>query len=115
MGADMMRSHPSHAVDRWEQMMEPDEVAAMLRLKALGWGVRRIAPRGGLLPPDPTGARPLPSSPLQRRGQAAGPAVSPAGALICTSRRRTYFAQEQRPCPPSRTPSRRSTNRAPSG
>ena len=28
---------------RDEAMREPDEVAAMVRLKALGWGVRRIA------------------------------------------------------------------------
>ena len=28
---------------RREVMQTPDEVAAMLRLKALGWGVRRIA------------------------------------------------------------------------
>ena len=28
---------------RREMMRTPDEVAAMLRLKALGWGVRRIA------------------------------------------------------------------------
>ena len=28
---------------RGEVMQTPDEVAAMLRLKALGWGVRRIA------------------------------------------------------------------------
>src|SRR3712207_2623434 len=28
---------------RGEAMREPDEVAAMVRLKALGWGVRRIA------------------------------------------------------------------------
>jgi len=43
MDEDVMRSCPDHAVDRGEQMREPDEVAAMLRLKALGWGVRRIA------------------------------------------------------------------------
>jgi transposase len=29
--------------DRGEAMREPDEVAAMVRLKQLGWGVRRIA------------------------------------------------------------------------
>src|SRR5512134_670652 len=32
---------------RREWMREPDEVAAMLRLKALGWGVRRIAAEFG--------------------------------------------------------------------
>ena len=29
---------------RREVMQTPDEVAVMLRLKALGWGVRRMAP-----------------------------------------------------------------------
>lgn len=29
--------------ERGEAMREPDEVAAMVRLHALGWGVRRIA------------------------------------------------------------------------
>ncbi|WP_051248750.1 IS21 family transposase [Inquilinus limosus] len=43
MDEDMVRFRPDHVVDRGEQMREPDEVAAMLRLKALGWGVRRIA------------------------------------------------------------------------
>ncbi|WP_342242206.1 IS21 family transposase [Inquilinus sp. OTU3971] len=43
MDEDMMKFCPDHVVDRGEQMREPDEVAAMLRLKALGWGVRRIA------------------------------------------------------------------------
>ena len=28
---------------RRDEMKEPDEVSAMLRLKALGWGARRIA------------------------------------------------------------------------
>lgn len=42
MEADMLRSHLDQ-IDRGEQMREPDEVAAMLRLKALGWGVRRVA------------------------------------------------------------------------
>lgn len=43
MDEDVMRSFPDHVVDRGDEMREPDEVAAMLRLKALGWGVRRIA------------------------------------------------------------------------
>ena len=43
MDVDVMRSFPDHVVDRGDEMREPDEVAAMLRLKALGWGVRRIA------------------------------------------------------------------------
>ena len=30
-------------VPRREEMQTPDEVAAMLRLKSLGWGIRRIA------------------------------------------------------------------------
>jgi hypothetical protein len=32
---------------RREWMREPDEVAAMLRLRGLGWGVRRIAAEFG--------------------------------------------------------------------
>ena len=33
---------------RREVMQTPEEVAAMLRLKALGWGVRRIAGSSGV-------------------------------------------------------------------
>ena len=47
MDEDMMRFRLDHVVDRGEQMRELDEVAAMLRLKALGCGVRRIAPELG--------------------------------------------------------------------
>ncbi len=37
---------------RGEEMRTPDEVAAMLRLRALGWGERRIAAAlGGIWPP----------------------------------------------------------------
>lgn len=43
MDVDVMRSFPDQTVGRGEEMRQPDEVAAMLRLKALGWGVRRIA------------------------------------------------------------------------
>lgn len=35
------------AGDRGDAMREPDEVAAMVRLKSLGWSVRRIAPELG--------------------------------------------------------------------
>src|SRR5437868_5390519 len=38
-----MQSAPWGELPRREVMQTPDEVAAMLRLKALGWGVRRIA------------------------------------------------------------------------
>src|SRR5215210_5266095 len=43
-----MRSDENHVVSRAEvprgdEMRTPDEVAAMLRLKALGWGIKRIA------------------------------------------------------------------------
>src|ERR1700746_3205915 len=39
---------PRGKLPRREAMQTPEEVAAMLRLKALGWGVRRIAgERGG--------------------------------------------------------------------
>lgn len=34
---------PQAEVLRGDEMRTPDEVAAMLRLKALGWGIRRIA------------------------------------------------------------------------
>lgn len=34
---------PRAEVPRGEEMRTPDDVAAMLRLKALGWGIRRIA------------------------------------------------------------------------
>src|SRR3954464_11897124 len=43
-----MGSSENHVVSRAEgprgdEMRTPDEVAAMLRLKALGWGIKRIA------------------------------------------------------------------------
>src|SRR3954452_19838711 len=34
---------PQAEVLRGDEMRTPDEVAAMLRLKALGWGIKRIA------------------------------------------------------------------------
>src|SRR5215203_5123828 len=34
---------PRAEVPRGDEMRTPDEVAAMLRLKALGWGIKRIA------------------------------------------------------------------------
>src|SRR5438477_10740865 len=37
------QSSPRGLDPRGEMMQTPDEVAAMLRLKATGWGVRRIA------------------------------------------------------------------------
>jgi transposase len=43
MDAEMIEAGPGRIGDRGEVMREPDEVAAMDRLKALGWGVRRIA------------------------------------------------------------------------
>ena len=43
MDAEMTEVSPGRGCDRGEVMREPDEVAAMVRLKALGWGVRRIA------------------------------------------------------------------------
>jgi DNA invertase Pin-like site-specific DNA recombinase len=38
-----MQPHLRDGLPRREVMQTPEEVAAMLRLKALGWGVRRIA------------------------------------------------------------------------
>ena len=43
MEAVERKPHCDREDDRGEVMKEPDEVAAMLRLKELGWGVRRIA------------------------------------------------------------------------
>lgn len=39
----VVQSGPRLEIPRREVMQTPDEVAAMLRLEALGWGVRRIA------------------------------------------------------------------------
>lgn len=41
--ASFERSSPQPGVLRGEEMRTPDEVAAMLRLRALGWGTKRIA------------------------------------------------------------------------
>jgi transposase len=38
-----MQPHSREELPRREVMQTPDEVAAMLRLKALGWGIKRIA------------------------------------------------------------------------
>jgi transposase len=38
-----MQGFPREELSRREVMQTPDDVAAMLRLKALGWGIRRIA------------------------------------------------------------------------
>ena len=43
MDAEMIEVAAGRDCERGEVMREPDEVAAMIRLKALGWGVRRIA------------------------------------------------------------------------
>ena len=40
---DGVQAAPRGEVPRREVMQTPDEVAAMLRLKSLGWGIRRIA------------------------------------------------------------------------
>jgi hypothetical protein len=37
-----MQSAPREDLPRREVMQTPDEVAAMLRLKALGWGIRQV-------------------------------------------------------------------------
>ena len=41
--AESVQPFPRGELSRREGMRMPDEVAAMLRLKALGWGIRRIA------------------------------------------------------------------------
>src|SRR5262245_33379425 len=38
-----MQPHSREDLPRREVMQTPEEVAAMLRLRALGWGIRRIA------------------------------------------------------------------------
>ena len=43
MGRSEGQSCPRAEVPRGDEMRTPDEVAAMLRLKALGWGIKRIA------------------------------------------------------------------------
>ena len=40
---ESVQPFPRGELPRREVMQTPDEVAAMLRLKALGWGVKRIA------------------------------------------------------------------------
>ncbi len=40
---ESVKAVPRGELPRSEEMQTPEEVAAMLRLKALGWGVRRIA------------------------------------------------------------------------
>jgi DNA invertase Pin-like site-specific DNA recombinase len=40
---ELVQLAPRGELPRREVMQTPEEVAAMLRLKALGWGVRRIA------------------------------------------------------------------------
>jgi hypothetical protein len=39
MSEKMKEAHPERGGDWGEVMREPDEVAAMIRLKALGWGI----------------------------------------------------------------------------
>src|SRR5712672_873034 len=41
--AESVQAVPRGELPRSEVMQTPEEVTAMLRLKALGWGVRRIA------------------------------------------------------------------------
>ena len=41
--AESVQPFPRGELSRREGMRMPDEVAAMLRLKALGWGIKRIA------------------------------------------------------------------------
>ena len=39
----LVQPHSRGELPRREVMQTPEEVSAMLRLKALGWGIRRIA------------------------------------------------------------------------
>lgn len=47
-GCPIGAASPRFNEPRREEMVEPDDVAAMLRLKALGWGTRRIAAEIGV-------------------------------------------------------------------
>ena len=46
-----MQPHSRNELPRREVMQTPEKVAVMLRLKGLGWGIKRIA-RVGLQPHD---------------------------------------------------------------
>ena len=43
MRSQERQSSPRVEVPRREEIRAPDDVAAMLQLKALGWGIKRIA------------------------------------------------------------------------
>jgi len=47
---ELFQFSPRMSLARREVMQTPDEVTAMLRLKALGWGIRRIARELGCSP-----------------------------------------------------------------
>jgi hypothetical protein len=70
MDVSMVDPGGREAVDRGDGMREPDEVAAMIRLHRLGWGVRRIALGDRLQPHD--------GAPVSRGGWAG--ALPSAGA-----------------------------------
>lgn len=53
---ERMQPHPRDELPRREVMQTPEEVTAMLRLKGLGWGIKRIA-RAGLQPHDGSALR----------------------------------------------------------
>ena len=72
MDAEMAEVAPGRGCDRGEVMREPDEVAAMVRLKALGWGVRA----------DRAGARVQPHDGPAVRGGGRVDAVPHAGSAI---------------------------------
>jgi hypothetical protein len=40
---DSGHSGPRGSMTRGEEMLQPDEVAAMIRLHGLGWGAKRLA------------------------------------------------------------------------
>jgi hypothetical protein len=57
MNEDRMTESSSWGDPRGREMKTPDDVAEMLRLRACGWGVKRIARQLGCSPPYGEGVR----------------------------------------------------------
>ena len=57
MNEERITESPSWSDPRGQVMKTPDDVAEMLRLKACGWGLKRIARQSGLQPSHGEGLR----------------------------------------------------------
>ena len=57
MNEERITESPSWSDPRGQVMKTPDDVAEMLRLKACGWGLKRIARHAGLQPSHGEGLR----------------------------------------------------------